>query len=86
MAFESEEEVRDFEKRYAVCIAWGEMKQLLFEYINEHLKPAREEYERLLANPDIVEAELLKGAEKARERSAPFLADIRGSIGIRRLG
>ena len=85
-AFASEEETRDIEKRYADGIAWGEMKQLLFEDINEHLKPAREEYERLLANPDIVEAELLKGAEKARERSAPFLEDIRDSIGIRRLG
>ena len=85
-AFASEEEVRDIEKRYAEGIAWGEMKQLLFEYINEHLKPAREEYERLIANPGIVEAELLKGAGKARERSAPFLAQIRDSIGIRRLG
>jgi hypothetical protein len=33
-----------------------------------------------------VEAELRKGAEKARERSAPFLARIRETIGIRRLG
>ena len=62
------------------------MKQLLFEYINEQLKPAREEYERLIANPAIVEAELLKGAAKAREKSAPFLAEIRDRIGIRRLG
>jgi hypothetical protein len=33
-----------------------------------------------------VEQELLRGAEKARERSAPFLAEIRDRIGIRRLG
>jgi len=85
-AFATEQETRDIEKRYADGIAWGEMKQLLFEYINEHLKPAREEYERLIANPGIVEAELQKGAGKARERSAPFLAEIRDSIGIRRLG
>jgi tryptophanyl-tRNA synthetase len=85
-AFATGEETRDIEQRYAEGIAWGEMKQLLFEYINEQLKPAREEYERLVANPEIVEQELLRGAEKARERSAPFLAEIRDRIGIRRLG
>jgi tryptophanyl-tRNA synthetase len=85
-AFATEEETSAIEKRYAEGIAWGEMKQLLFEYINEQLRPAREEYERLIANPGIVEAELQKGAEKARARSAPFLAEIRETIGIRRLG
>jgi tryptophanyl-tRNA synthetase len=85
-AFATAEETRDIENRYAEGIAWGEMKQLLFEYINEHLKPAREEYQRLIAKPEIVEAELQKGAGKARARSAPFLAEIRDAIGIRRLG
>jgi tryptophanyl-tRNA synthetase len=85
-AFATEEETAAIENCYAEGIAWGEMKQLLFEYINEQLRPAREEYERLIANPGIVEAELQKGAEKARARSAPFLAEIRETIGIRRLG
>jgi tryptophanyl-tRNA synthetase len=62
------------------------MKQILFEYINEHIKPARDEYERLVADPAIVEAELKKGAAKAREISVPYLAEIRDAIGIRRLG
>ena len=86
MKIKTEDETRAIEKRYADGIAWGDMKQILFEYINEQLKPARDEYERLIADPGIVEAELLKGAEKARERSAPFLAQIRDTIGIRRLG
>ncbi|MEM9688081.1 MAG: tryptophan--tRNA ligase [Pseudomonadota bacterium] len=85
-AFASETETAEIEQRYSDGIAWGEMKQTLFEYINEHIKPAREEYQRLIADPAIVEAELLKGAEKAREISAPLLADIRSAIGIRRLG
>jgi len=85
-AFAAEAEVRDIEKRYAEGIAWGEMKQLLFEYINEHIKPAREEYVRLLAEPGIVEAELAKGAARAREISAPYLDEIRDAVGIRKLG
>jgi tryptophanyl-tRNA synthetase len=62
------------------------MKQQLFEYINEHMKPAREEYDRLIADPAVVEAELKKGADRARELSAPYLAQIRDAIGIRKLG
>ncbi len=62
------------------------MKQQLFEYINEHIKPARQEYQRLINDPAIVEQELLKGAAKAREVSVPFLAEIRYAIGIRKLG
>jgi tryptophanyl-tRNA synthetase len=85
-AFATAEETDEITKRYAEGIAWGEMKQLLFEYLNEHLKPAREEYNRLIADPAIVEAELQKGAKKAREIAVPYLAQIRDAIGIRKLG
>jgi tryptophanyl-tRNA synthetase len=85
-AFATEDEVRNIEKKYAEGIAWGEMKQVLFEYINEHIKPARDEYQRLIDDPAIVEKELLKGAKKAREISVPYLAEIRHAVGIRKLG
>jgi tryptophanyl-tRNA synthetase len=85
-AFATPEETADVEKLYADGIAWGAMKQMLFEYINEHIKPARDEYDRLIADPAVVEAELQKGAERAREVAAPYMAQIRDAIGIRRLG
>ena len=85
-AFATEDEVRNIEKKYAEGIAWGEMKEVLFEYINEHIKPARDEYQRLIDDPAIVEKELLKGAEKAREISVPYLDEIRYAVGIRKLG
>jgi tryptophanyl-tRNA synthetase len=85
-AFATEAETTAIARRYADGIAWGEMKQLLFEYINEHIGPARAEYDRLIADPAVVEAELRKGAERAREISAPFLDRVRDAIGIRALG
>ncbi len=85
-AFATAEESAGIEKRYAEGIAWGEMKQVLFEYINAQIKPARDEYNRLIADPAEVERTLLKGAERARELSAPFLDEIRHAIGIRKLG
>ncbi len=85
-AFATPGETAEVAKLYAEGIAWGEMKQRLFEYINDHIKPARDEYERLVADPAIVEAELLKGAERARAICTPFLEQIRDAVGIRRLG
>lgn len=85
-AFATENEVKDIEKKYAEGIAWGEMKQLLFEYINDHIRPARAEYQRLMDDPAEVEAELKRGAEKAREISVPYLDKIRHAVGIRKLG
>ncbi|HLT92630.1 MAG TPA: tryptophan--tRNA ligase [Woeseiaceae bacterium] len=85
-AFATEEETAEIERRYAEGISWGEMKQVLFEYLNDHLAPSRAEYQRLMNDPAEVERELLKGAEKARAVSVPFLAEIRYAVGIRRLG
>lgn len=85
-AFATDAKVHEVERRYAEGIGWGEMKNLLFEYINEHIKPARKEYQRLLDNPSDVEKQLLKGALRAREVSTPFIDEIRHAIGIRRLG
>lgn len=85
-AFATEAEVRDIEQRYREGIAWGEMKQVLFEYVNDMIKPAREEYRRLMDDPGIVEQELIKGAERARDISVPYLAEIRHAVGIRKLG
>jgi len=85
-AFATPGETAEIERAYADGIGWGDMKQRLFEYINDHIKPARVEYDRLIADPATVEAELKRGAERARELSAPYLEQIRDAIGIRRLG
>jgi len=85
-AFATPGETAEVEKLYAEGIAWGEMKQKLFEYINDNIKPARDEYERLIADPATVEAELVKGAQRAREVAVPYMAEIRDAIGIRKLG
>ena len=85
-AFAKDDEVRDIEQRYADGIAWGEMKQLLFEYINDHLSPARAEYQRLIDDPAEVERTLKKGAAKARDVSVPYLDELRYAVGIRALG
>jgi tryptophanyl-tRNA synthetase len=84
-AFASEAETAAVAQRYREGIAWGEMKELLFERIDAELAPARAEYERLMAAPGEVERLLAEGAEKARAVSRPFLDEIRARVGVRPL-
>ena len=84
-AFATNAQTKELEKRYKEGIAWGEMKQELFEYINEILKDPRQNYNELIKNPGDIEQILKKGATKAREFSVPFLEKIRKTIGIQSL-
>ncbi|MCK5835928.1 MAG: tryptophan--tRNA ligase, partial [Desulfobacula sp.] len=85
-AFASESETKAMTERYYQGIAWGTMKQELFERINEIVKEPRIRYNELIRNPGDIEAILQSGAVKAREFSVPFLDKIRKTIGIQSLG
>ena len=81
----SPEETAAMRERYAAGIGWAEMKNELFEYLDALLAPGREVYDRLIANPGDVEAELKRGAARAREISEPLMRDIRHAVGLRAL-
>jgi tryptophanyl-tRNA synthetase len=81
-AFGTPEEVAEIRQRYAEGIAWGEMKQVLFEQFNQHIMPARERYDALMQSPKHIEEQLQEGAIKARAESAPFLKELRKAVGI----
>ncbi|GAB6139723.1 hypothetical protein JCM14076_04520 [Methylosoma difficile] len=84
-AFATPNEVALIRQRYAEGIGWGEMKQTLFEHINEQIAPARDRYDALMQAPEHIEAELQAGAKKAREISVPFLAELRKAVGIAKI-
>lgn len=85
-AFATPEQTANMRKEFENGIAWGEAKRQLFELVNEELKEPRERYNELMDNPGYIEEVLKKGAEKARDYSAPFLARLRSAVGIRPLG
>lgn len=85
-AFASPAQRQAMREAFANGIAWGEAKQQTFELINAELEAPRERYEALMNDPAKVERELEIGAERAREISRPFIAQLREAVGIRRLG
>jgi len=85
-AFATAQQSAEMRTQFAEGIAWGEAKKQLFELINEQLKEPRERYNQLIENPAEVEQVLIQGAEKARQYSAPLMAKVRASVGIKPLG
>ncbi|HBA32707.1 MAG TPA: tryptophan--tRNA ligase, partial [Gammaproteobacteria bacterium] len=69
-------------QQYADGIAWGEMKQTLFEKLNNELSAPRERYESLMEQPARIEEILLAGRDQARARAKPLLEQLREAVGI----
>lgn len=81
-AFATEAEVATMREQYAAGIGWGDAKNQLFEYLNDHLKAPRERYVELMEDPAHVEAILKRGAERAREEAAPMMERLRRAVGL----
>ena len=81
-AFADADETARMRREFANGIAWGEAKKQLFELVNAELAPARERYNALLEDPGYIESVLLKGAERARDKSVPLMAKVREAVGI----
>lgn len=84
-AFASAEETAKLRQAYAEGIAWSDAKQMLFERIDREIAPMRERYEHLVNHPAELEAILKAGAEKARGRATPLIAELRDAVGLRNL-
>jgi len=82
-AFATESQVADVRQRYADGIAWGDMKQFLFEHLNEMLQEPREKYLELMEQPKLVGEVLQQGATRARALSQPFVAELYDAVGIK---
>jgi len=80
--FASPAQVEEMRGKYAKGISWGVAKEELFSVMDEKLKGPREEYKRLMADRAHLDDLLKKGASRAREKSVPFLKQIRTAMGI----
>jgi tryptophanyl-tRNA synthetase len=64
---------------------YGHAKKELLELILEKFGPAREAFDNYMNNLDVLEAELRKGADKARVTADATLARMREKVGFRTL-
>jgi tryptophanyl-tRNA synthetase len=61
---------------------YGDFKKALAEVVIESLRPLRERYQALTADPTHIDTILKAGAEKARPMAAKTLAEVQKKIGL----
>lgn len=63
-------------------LAYGPMKEELFELLEATFSDKRDRYNALMENLDELDKILEKGAEKARDIARPILAKVRKAVGV----
>ena len=82
--FASAQEVETMGKRYESGIGWGEMKEVVFQLLENHLGSRRATYLQLMENPTQLEDILQEGEEKARTLARQVIQEVRSQIGLGR--
>jgi tryptophanyl-tRNA synthetase len=82
--FATDQEREALARRYrAGGMGYGQAKQMLLEKIEARFAGPREERKRLAADPEVVEAALARGAERARRVAAETMEEVREATGLR---
>jgi tryptophanyl-tRNA synthetase len=81
--FAAPQELAEWDQRYrAGGMGYGDAKKRLAELVIEYFRPYRQKRTELESNPQIVDAMLKKGAERARAVAGSTLAAARKAIGL----
>ena len=79
--FATDEQIAEFAEMFRRGgMGYGSAKTILFEQVNSVLMGPRTEYERLMANPDEIDAILAKGAERAKAVAQKTLARVKKAM------
>ncbi|MGH3504121.1 MAG: tryptophan--tRNA ligase [Nocardioidaceae bacterium] len=63
-------------------LGWGELKDRLFDVLNERLAPMRARYDSLMEPGSELDEVLAAGAETARRRAVSVLQQVRRAVGV----
>ena len=81
--FGSPERVEEVRQLYIYGgLAYGKLKEELYENMLTTFGPARQRYFKLMDNKSEIDVILATGAERARELGRPVLAKVRKSVGL----
>ncbi len=75
------EQIEEMAKNYQNGIAWGEVKQCLFEVMDSYFNNPREIFNDLMADTQRLDQILSDGAQKARQIAMGVLSRVRNNVG-----
>ena len=81
----SETQIKKLELKYKNGgYGYGHAKMDLYNLILEHFKEPRKKFEKLITNPDLINSELKKGADKANKVANSVLNKVKKNLGLMR--
>lgn len=80
--FANQNQINEMSVKFKEGISYGDIKNELFDLINNNLLEPRQKYNYLLKNPDLIDSILADGAIKARKICSEKLKTVKKNIGM----
>ncbi|MFW6026606.1 MAG: tryptophan--tRNA ligase [Candidatus Woesearchaeota archaeon] len=81
--FANEQQINTLKNELQKGISWAKAKDIVFNDLNEYLKPMREKYNYYINNPEKIDKILERGSKKARKIAKQTLDRVKQNIGVK---
>ena len=84
-SFASDNQIADMKNKFEDGIGWGDAKNIVFNDLNDLIKPIRDKYLELESNKSDTEEILQTNAKEVRNHTQPLIKEVKELVGIKKL-
>ena len=84
-SFAADNQIKDMKHKYEDGIGWGDAKNIVFNDLNDLIKPIRDKYLELESRKSDTEEILQTNAKEVRNHTQPLIKEVKELVGIKKL-
>ena len=84
-SFATDAQIEDMKNKYEDGIGWGDAKNIVFNDLNDLIKPIRDKYLELESKKSDTEEILQTNAKEVRNHTKPLIKEVKELVGIKKL-
>ncbi len=84
-SFAGSDQIEDMKHKYEDGIGWGDAKNIVFDDLNDLIKPIRDKYLELESRKSDTEEILQTNAKEVRSHTQPLIKKVKELVGIKKL-
>ena len=84
-SFAADNQIKDMKHKYEDGIGWGDAKNIVFNDLNDLIKPIRDRYLELESRKSDTEEILQTNAKEVRNHTQPLIKEVKELVGIKKL-
>ena len=84
-SFATDTQIEDMKNKYQDGIGWGDAKNIVFNDLNDLIKPIRDKYLELESKKSDTEEILQTNAKEVRNHTQPLIKEVKELVGIKKL-